>query len=281
MLTSSVRTASTSSAAAARIARCWRARGDDERLAVAPRLGAREVDRHRDEQQRQDHERERESDHCLDRREDEHVVADVAAEDRIGGAERRAVHRLQRRAPLRRHRERDEEGDERRPGKRERAQDPRGVCTDRRRDAGDVGDRLAHAGRAGHQTVERVPRVAIEDGERDRAADDRDAPLRDDLRDEDALVSDLGEPEPVGEPRRDARQHDHEREQDDHRADGEPRWQWWAPRPRSAKTWRRTDARVAQAADERVVFGDDVRHARTYGRMRPPVVRSGVYRQFA
>ena len=58
--------------------------GSRARSSATRDLGAREMDRHRDEQQRQEHERERESHHRLDRRQHEHVVADVASEDRIG-----------------------------------------------------------------------------------------------------------------------------------------------------------------------------------------------------
>jgi len=207
---------------------------DDERFSVATGFGAGEVDRDGDEHQRQDHEREREADHRFDRRQHEHVVADVAAEDRIGGTERRPVHRLQRRAPLRRHRQCDDEGDERRPRKCQRTHHARSVRTDDGGHAGDVGDRLTNARVTDDETAERIARVAVQNGEGDRAAQQRDAPLGDDLREEDALVADLREPEPVGEPPRDARQDDHEEEERDRRTDDETRWERRTSRSRSA-----------------------------------------------
>ena len=84
-------------------------------LARSRELGARKVDRQRDQEQREHHEREREPDRELDRRQNEDVVADVTPEDRIDLAEGRPVDRLQHGVPLRGDRQRSEEREERRP----------------------------------------------------------------------------------------------------------------------------------------------------------------------
>ena len=160
----------------------------------------------------EDHGRQGDAVHELEQRQPEQVERDVAAEHRVGLAERRGVDRVEPRRPGRGRVEADEDGGDEGGGVDDRAQaagvdgdDPR---TFWRRD-GEL---------APPEQPERQPQVQPEDDEDDRADRDAGRRLRRERLEEDLLVAELLEPEPVGVElgeRRDASENEECRQEQD------------------------------------------------------------------
>ena len=140
---------------------------------------------------RQDDRRQRDPVHELQHRQAEQVKRDVATEHRIGPAERRGVDRIQPGRPGRGRVQTDQQRGDESAGVDERAE-PAGIDRDdaraiRRRDC-----ELATP-----EQAEREPQVEPEDDEHDRADREASRRLRGQRLEEDLLVAQFLEPEPV------------------------------------------------------------------------------------
>ena len=162
---------------------------------VEPDLFREHVRRDRHRRHQEDDEVQDPLDH-LQQRQREHVEADVVSEDRVGLAERRRVQEVQPRFPLAAGIVRDEQRDDADGPQRQRT-DARRVHHDRLRAVLRVDDE--RPGAQGAQGEHEVPGQQREDHD---AGDGADQGLRAQRSQEDRLVAELLEPQPVGVERR-------------------------------------------------------------------------------
>ena len=186
---------------------------DDQPVHPPAQVPAREIDRTRHRSHRQEHDAPREVQACLEGGQREHVVGDIAAKDRVGGAKRRAVHELEQRPPVtarprRKHGRQQQRARQRRDLRDAREQPLPGADTALR----EHHDTLARS----LDPAERNPRVAIQQEKGADARHQEQRPLRDDPEHEDPLEANLGEPHPVRDPRRDGRHREHDQEGHQH-----------------------------------------------------------------
>ena len=185
--------ARTTSSAAASSDR-WRlacAAGDHAAQRIEREVARGDV-RSGDADDREDDGRERDPVHQLEHRQPEQVERDVAAEHRVGAAERRGVDRIEPRRPRRGRVDADEDGGGERRGVDERAE-PAGIDGD-----GPRAVRRGDGELAPPQQAEREPQVEPEDGEDDPADDHARCRLSRQRFEEDLFVAELLVPEPVG-----------------------------------------------------------------------------------
>ena len=178
------------------------------------------VDRDGDDEERQPHQGVGERDEVLHHRNGEHVVRDVATEDGIDAAEGRAVEELREIAPRatgrqREHERHEEAGGERHPGRQPLHEHARTFGGPR------IGIPDMKVPR--RQATERDARVPVQDREAADPGDEREHPLRGDLRQEDALEADVPVPEPIRETCGDRwEKHQQSDDQEDGQAHGAP-----------------------------------------------------------
>jgi hypothetical protein len=176
----------------------------------------------------------------------------TSARTRWIGSATGAVERLQHDAPLRGHRERGEDREERRPRGRHHPCHVLQPCAHRRIEPADAGEGDVGRPPSRDESAEGEARIAVEDRERRGEGREPDRPLGGDPRQEDALEADLLEPEPVGEAARE-RGEQEEADREERQGDGDDSPRGRRRRAADLQGRGRTDAGLPQAADERIV----------------------------